>query len=146
MNRRRTRSGSIPAVRFFTPDEANQALTRVRPIAEQLVRARRESAELERRLETVRERVRGNGGGLDPEQVGELHDAAAEAAARVVDLVEDLNGLGVEVKDPDTGLLDFPARHPDGSDVLLCWRVGEDSVAYWHTLDGGFAGRRPLPF
>jgi len=133
-------------LRFFTPAEANDALRRVRPLAEQLVEARRESAALETRLEAVRERVRGNGGGLDPERVGDLHDSAAEAAAKVVDLLHDLTALGVQVKDPDSGLLDFPARHPDGSDVLLCWRVGEDSVAHWHTLDGGFAGRKPLPF
>jgi hypothetical protein len=50
----------------------------------------------------------------------------------------------VQVKDLDRGLVDFPALH-DGEEVLLCWQVGEDEVAYWHGVDEGFAGRKPLP-
>ena len=59
--------------------------------------------------------------------------------------MNEIHELGAIVKDPDEGLVDFPARH-DGEDVLLCWRVGEDEVAWWHTLEDGFAGRKPLPF
>ncbi len=133
-------------MRYFTPEEANEALTEVRPLTERLVAARRVSSRLEARLNTVRERVLGNGGGLDPARIEELQAKGTEAARTVLELAGDLEQLGVEVKDPDTGLLDFPARHPDGSDVLLCWRLGEDEVAYWHTLEGGFRGRKPLPF
>jgi hypothetical protein len=50
----------------------------------------------------------------------------------------------VEVKDIDEGLVDFPALQ-NGETVLLCWKLGEDEIRYWHTLEGGFAGRRPLP-
>jgi hypothetical protein len=52
----------------------------------------------------------------------------------------------VQVKDLDEGLIDFPAKHPGGDTVLLCWRLGETDVAYWHGLEEGFAGRKPLPF
>jgi hypothetical protein len=52
--------------------------------------------------------------------------------------------LGVLVKDLDRGLVDFPALRGD-EEVLLCWEVGEDEVAYWHGVDEGFAGRKPLP-
>jgi hypothetical protein len=48
------------------------------------------------------------------------------------------------VKDLEDGLLDFPARRADGDEALLCWRLGEDAVAWWHSSDDGFAGRRPL--
>ncbi|HEX2505972.1 MAG TPA: DUF2203 domain-containing protein [Gaiellaceae bacterium] len=133
-------------MRYFTPDEANRALPRVRPLVERLVEARRESLRLEERLGAVRRRVLGNGGGLDPARIEELQTEATAAAKAVLELAERLDDLGVQVKDPDTGLVDFPARHPDGTDVLLCWRLGEDAVAFWHTLDGGFRGRRPLPF
>jgi hypothetical protein len=133
-------------VRYFTPDEANAALAGVRPLVEKLVAARQESERLEERLGTVRARVLGNGGGLDPGRIGELREKALEAARTVLSLVDELDELGVQVKDPASGLVDFPARHPNGEDVLLCWRLGEDSVAFWHTLDGGFAGRKPLPF
>ena len=55
-----------------------------------------------------------------------------------------LQQLGVVVKDLDRGLVDFPALH-NGEEVLLCWQVGEDEVAFWHGVDEGFAGRKPLP-
>jgi hypothetical protein len=57
--------------------------------------------------------------------------------------VERLQALGVQVKDLDRGLVDFPALR-DGEEVLLCWQVGEEVVAYWHGVDEGFAGRKPL--
>jgi hypothetical protein len=61
--------------------------------------------------------------------------------------VEELDALGLQVKDLDRGLIDFPAQHPaSGETVLLCWELGEDSVAYWHGLEDGYAGRKPLPF
>ena len=133
-------------MRYFTPEEANEALAHVRPLVERLVEARRFSSGLEERLGAVRTRVAGNGGGLDPGRVGELHTEAIEAARAVLELVDELDELGVQVKDPASGLVDFPARHPDGSDVLLCWQLGEDEIRFWHTLDGGYAGRKPLPF
>jgi hypothetical protein len=139
-------SGSIQFVRYFSPEEANAELEEVRPLVERLVEARRESLRLEERLGAVRARVLGNGGGLDPARVEELQAEAMEAAKAVLELLERLDQLGVQIKDPDTGLIDFPAKHPDGSDVLLCWQLGEDDVAFWHTLDGGFRGRKPLPF
>jgi hypothetical protein len=147
VRRRVTRSGSIPLVRLFTPEEANAALPTVRSAVERLVAARRSLSELELRLASLRSRVAGNGGGLHPGSVGELQEEAAVAANRLGKAVEELDRLGIQVKDPDTGLVDFPARHPvDGSTVLLCWRLGEPDVAWWHTLEGGFAGRKPLPF
>lgn len=147
VRRRVTRSGSIPLVRFFTPEEANAALPAVRPLVERLVAARRSLSDLERRLAPVRARVAGNGGGLHPGPVGALQEEAAAAANRLREALEELDRLGVQVKDPDSGLIDFPARHPaDRSTVLLCWRLGEPDVSCWHTLEGGFAGRKPLPF
>jgi hypothetical protein len=134
-------------VRLFTPEEANAALPVVRPLVERLTAAHRSLSELERRLAPVRARVAGNGGGLHPGPVGALQEEAAAAASRLREALEELDRIGVQVKDPDTGLVDFPARHPaDGSTVLLCWRLGEPDVSWWHALDGGFAGRNPLPF
>ena len=66
-------------------------------------------------------------------------------ARRLARLVDEINGHGAEVKDLDSGLIDFPAlRH--GETVLLCWRLGEAEIAWWHRVEDGFAGRRPLPF
>ncbi|MEO8213449.1 MAG: DUF2203 domain-containing protein [Myxococcales bacterium] len=59
------------------------------------------------------------------------------------DGLEQIRQLGGEVKDLDLGLVDFPGRR-GGEDILLCWRLGEKRIEYWHPLDGGFANRRPL--
>jgi hypothetical protein len=143
-----SRDGTIQhaAMRVFTEEEANDALTIVRPLVERLVQARKRFVHVAGRLEEVEGTVSGNGGGLDPERVRELQERAAEAAADLAAIVGELEEVGVQVKDLDEGLIDFPARHPGGDTVLLCWRLGEGDVAYWHGLEEGFAGRKPLPF
>ncbi len=133
-------------MRFFTQEEANGALEIVRPLVERLVEARRRLVHLAGRLEEVEGTVSGNGGGLDPERVREVQERAAEAAADLAAVAAELEEVGVQVKDLDEGLIDFPAKHPEGDTVLLCWRLGEGDVAYWHGLEEGFAGRKPLPF
>jgi hypothetical protein len=134
-------------MRFFTEVEANEALTVVRPTVERLVAARRAFLHVAGRLESVQARVAGNGGGLDPARVRQLQEQVAEAGSAVATVVAELEALGVQVKDLDQGLVDFPAQHPEHDEpVLLCWRLGEDDVAYWHGLEEGFAGRKPLPF
>jgi hypothetical protein len=57
--------------------------------------------------------------------------------------VERISGLGIILRDVESGLVDFPAER-DGNEVYLCWRLGEDHVGYWHPPETGFAGRRPL--
>jgi len=131
-------------VRHFTPEEANAALANVRPLVEQMVAHRRAHAEALVRQEELEGRIRGNGGGIPP---AELADAAAEVereARSLARVIDEVTELGVEVKDIDEGLVDFPALR-EGEPVLLCWKLGEDEIRYWHTLEGGFAGRRPLP-
>ena len=96
----------------------------------------------ERRDEAVRH-ISGNGGGIPPAELGALHE---EVEAAVVDLgraLEEVQELGVVVKDIDSGLVDFPSVR-EGEPVLLCWRLGEDEVRFWHGLEDGFAGRRPI--
>jgi hypothetical protein len=130
--------------RYFTPSEANEALATVRPLAEKLVRHRRALREAQERRAELTRRIASNGGALDARRVATLAarvNREAEAAARCVTRIQE---LGVLVKDLDRGLVDFPALRGD-EEVLLCWEVGEDEVAYWHGLEEGFAGRRPLP-
>jgi hypothetical protein len=131
-------------VRHFTPDEANAELEHVRPLVEQMVATRQEHAAALERQEELERKIRGNGGGIPP---AELASATAEVdavARRLARLVDEITSHGAQVKDLDTGLVDFPAlRH--GETVLLCWQLGEDEIAWWHGLDDGFEGRRPLP-
>lgn len=129
--------------RLFTPAEANSALPEVRDAAERMVALRSRMRELERAQGDLVTAIGGNGGGY---VAGDLNAAQSElqTLARALGAcVERLDELGVVVKDADAGLVDFPARR-HGEPVLLCWRVGEDEVAYWHDLVEGFAGRRPI--
>jgi len=130
--------------RTFTPEEANEALVRVRPLVERMVAARRTLLDAQRRQAELVARVASNGGGLTPPDVSAVAAEAQQASAELVAVVEELQGLGVQVKDLDRGLVDFPCVHR-GREVLLCWELGEDEVAFWHGADEGYAGRRPLP-
>ena len=132
------------AERHFTPDEANALLEQVRPIAESLVAHRRTFTVTAARRARLTARISGNGGDLDPQEPHELDEQLEQEAEAVVRAVEELESLGVQVKDLDRGLVDFPALR-EGEEVLLCWQVGEDEVAFWHGVDEGFAGRKPLP-
>jgi hypothetical protein len=131
-------------MRHFTPEEANAELVHVRPLVEQLVATRQEHAAALGRQEELEGKIRGNGGGIPP---AELASATAEVdavARRLARLVAEITSHGAQVKDLDSGLVDFPALH-GGETVLLCWQLGEDEIGWWHRVDDGFEGRRPLP-
>ena len=130
--------------RHFTPEEANEALEQVRPLVERMVESRSALVDAQRRQAELVTRIASNGGGLAPADVAAVADEVQEATADLVAAVDELQGLGVLVKDLDRGLVDFPCVHR-GREILLCWELGEDEVAWWHGTDEGFAGRKPLP-
>jgi hypothetical protein len=130
--------------RYFTAEEANEALATLRPLAEKLVAHRRAHQEAQGARAELTGRIAGNGGAVDVRQLGELEEEMNREAAALARCVARIQELGVLVKDLDRGLVDFPALRGD-EEVLLCWQVGESEVAYWHGLEEGFAGRRPLP-
>ena len=133
------------AERYFTPSEANELLAEVRPLAESLVEHRNGMRLAAERRARLTARIAGNGGDLDPQEPGELDEQFERESQAVARAVEGLQRLGLLVKDLDRGLVDFSALH-EGEEVLLCWQLGEDEVAFWHGVDEGFAGRKPLPF
>jgi hypothetical protein len=132
------------AARYFTPEEANALLDEVRPVAERLVAHRRAMAVMAARRARYVQRIAGNGGDFDPQEQRTLEEEFEREGAAVAACVAQLEELGLLVKDLDRGLVDFPALR-DGEEVLLCWEVGEDEIAFWHGVDEGFAGRKPLP-
>jgi hypothetical protein len=132
------------AERYFTAEEANEALATVRPLAEELVAHRRALRNLEERRAEHGRRIAGNGSGVDTRDLASLEEEARRKAAETARCLARIQELGVLVKDLDRGLVDFPALRGD-EEVLLCWEVGENEVAHWHGLEEGFAGRRPLP-
>jgi hypothetical protein len=122
--------------RHFTPDEANRTLDQVRPLVEQLMELRDQIVALRPELESGLQKALGNGGS---KATGDLMLLMVQVRA----LIDQVQMHGALVKDIDQGLLDFPALRED-REVFLCWKLGESTVSFWHELDGGFAGRRPL--
>ena len=119
--------------KYYTPASANRALPLVRSIARHV---RETALELEEQYARV---DRCEPGPLQMRTEERMH----EVRDRLAGLLTELHELGVELKDPFQGLLDFRAER-DGREVFLCWRLGEASVAHWHDLEAGFAGRQPI--
>jgi hypothetical protein len=108
-----------------------------------MVEMRARGRDLEGRWRRLVIAVGSNGGNFEKPAVRKLRAELRQAADDLTAALDVFAGYGVQVKDPDTGLIDFPAEI-DGEPALLCWRVGEERIEFWHTLDGGFAGRRPI--
>jgi len=111
---------------YFTLEEANSALQIIRPLIEEILAIRDDILKRRPEIWPVIERSAGNGGN-----------------ATLSKVADDFDKTGVQVKDINTGLLDFPAWRVD-HEVYLCWKYGEDKIGYWHEIDAGFAGRQPI--
>lgn len=134
-------------MRYFTVEEALAALEEVRPLVERMATEASSLASARAALDGLRRKAAGNGGGIDAGSAAASASTLERAAEAVRELLLRLEELGVQVKDVDRGLVDFPAVHPQtGETVLLCWHLGEPTIAYWHGADEGYAGRKPLPF
>lgn len=131
------------APRYFTLDEANAALEELRPLAEAMVAQRRELVDAQGRRAALGAQVGTNGGDLTPSDFAEADEELERAAAALAVSVERIQAAGVMIKDLDRGLLDFPALR-GGEEILLCWHVGEHGIGYWHSMEEGFAGRKPI--
>jgi hypothetical protein len=127
--------------KLFTLDEALTLLPTVRQLITEIQAAKADmearTAELERLMNLS------GGNGHHAADVASNRELVQHAGARLQALIEELDGIGVELKGVDDGLVDFPSNR-DGRVVCLCWRLGEDTIAWWHETDAGFAGRQPL--
>lgn len=129
--------------RHFTVEEANEALAEVRPLTERMVEHRRALRAAEQRHVALALSIGGNGGDIVPSELTEAVEVLEREGAALARCVAGINEVGGVVKDLDAGLVDFPAFR-EGEEVLLCWRLGEAEIGFWHGLDEGFAGRRPV--
>ena len=129
--------------RHFTPAGANEALVEIRPLVEELIEHRRAQERIEGEREELAAKIAGNGGGIDAQQLADLEAAGERERIGVARCVNAIHERGAIVKSLDDGLVDFPAQR-EGEEILLCWRRGEDEVAFWHPLEEGFAGRKPI--
>jgi hypothetical protein len=129
--------------RIFTRAEAEAALDELRPVAERMVELRAAQREAAARQAELAAAIGSNGHGLTVNDLALAEEEVVRLGAELGECVEQIDAAGVQVKDLDGGLLDFPSIR-DGREILLCWRVGEPEIAFWHGLEEGFAGRKPL--
>ena len=127
----------------FTLEEANAAVERLRPVVERMVEHGRALAAAQRRQRALVTQIAGNGGDLQPSDLSELAETIQAEADAIAACAKQIDDAGAQIKSLEEGLLDFPARR-DGEAVLLCWKLGEGEIAYWHGVDEGFAGRKPV--
>jgi hypothetical protein len=121
--------------RHYSLEEATEALPVVFELIERMRRARTRLTDAEARA-ALSDATPTNGGG-DPGRT------VSEGFLELREALIGLQAMDVVLRDLETGLIDFPALR-DGREVYLCWQEGEDEIAFWHEVDAGFAGRRPL--
>jgi hypothetical protein len=130
--------------RYFTLQQAQDLLAELRTLMEDAVNARLSMARTEVELQTAARKVQLLGGvRLDPVRMAALSREREESARRLQECVSRIHDSGAQVKDLDSGLLDFPTLY-HGEEVLLCWRVGETGISHWHGLNEGFRGRKAI--
>ncbi len=133
-------AGRGDRVRLFTLAEANALIPVVRPLLQELAECKHELAHCQSILLEMTPQMRGNGHRL--EALG-LEKQLESLVERLALGIQEIDLMGIELKDIDDGLIDFPSLHR-GRVVYLCWRLGEDAIRYWHEITTGFAGRRPV--
>jgi hypothetical protein len=126
--------------RTFTVEQANRMLPLVQRIVADIVKRYAQWRDEVRAFEFAAAASRAD---LPDERAQVLQSQARTSAEEIEHFVKELADLGVRVKGFDVGLVDFPSEI-DGRIVYLCWKLGEPSVQFWHEIDAGFAGRRPL--
>ncbi len=130
--------------RYFTLQRAQDLLAEVRQLLHDAVEARAAVGRTEAELQRAAGRVQMLGGvRLDPVRMAGLAKERERSAKRIQECLTAIHDCGAQVKDLDTGLLDFPTLYR-GREVLLCWKLGEPGISHWHGLEEGFRGRKPI--
>ena len=127
-------------MKLFTVDHANRTLPLVRRIVEDVVREHQRWQDTIAELDSLAVEARTD---LPDPRLKRLESQVALIARELDAFQAELEALGIQLKDRRVGLIDFPSEL-DGRRVLLCWRLGEPSVQFWHDEDAGFSGRQPL--
>lgn len=131
-------------MKTFTLDEAQSLLPVVESLLRRAIDGKRTAEEVETDLSGLAQRIHLSGGmRVNSTMVAKQRAEMEDQLKCVRESIAEIDAIGVQVKDLDSGLLDFPCRLDDQV-VLLCWRMGETSIEHWHTLDAGFQGRQPL--
>jgi hypothetical protein len=130
--------------RYFTLAEAERTLARIAPELRRALALRNEMRVAEAELQDVARKVTLSGGfAVNRDKVAATKRDREQILERLQEIVEGIQETGCIVKDLDTGLLDFPTLY-HGREVYLCWHADEDKIAFWHDVEAGFRGRKPI--
>jgi hypothetical protein len=131
-------------MKTFTLEEAQSLLPVLESLLKRAIEGKQAAEEVESALSDLARRIYLSGGmRMDVSKVAKQRAEVDAHQQRVRETIAEIDSIGVQVKDFEAGLLDFPCRLDDQV-VLLCWRMGEPSIEHWHTVDAGFQGRQPL--
>jgi len=130
--------------RTFTLDEAQSLLPVLESLLRTAISAKKVVEEAEHEQQALQQRIFLTGGMfLDIVPLARKKAERAKAEQRAKDALAEIDSIGVQVKDLDMGLLDFPCE-VEGQIILFCWKLGEKSITQWHGTQEGFAGRKPI--
>ena len=131
-------------MKTFTFDEAQSLLPVLEALLKRAIESKQAAEQVEADLSALSQRIYVSGGmRVDVGKVAKQRAEVESHTQRMRETVAEIDSIGVQVKDLETGLLDFPFRLDDEI-VLLCWRLGETTIDHWHTLEAGFQGRQPV--
>ena len=131
-------------MKTFTLDEAQSLLPVLESLLKRAVEGKRAADLIQERLQELNRKIFLTGGLLvDVARVRRQRSSMEQHVQQAKDSLDEIDAIGVQVKDLDTGLLDFPCE-VNGETLLLCWKMGESRIDYWHTMDSGFRGRQPI--
>ncbi|MGB8030202.1 MAG: DUF2203 domain-containing protein [Terracidiphilus sp.] len=131
-------------MKTFTLDEAQSLLPVLESLLKRAIEGRRSAQSVESGLNGLAQRIFLSGGmKINSASVARQRAEMEELLKQVRESIAEIDAIGVQVKDLESGLLDFPCR-VDDQVVLLCWRMGEPAIEYWHTVEAGFQGRQHL--
>jgi hypothetical protein len=134
----------VQRLRTYTVEEANNELPRVRRIVAQIAELSALLPELEDQARIAQYESKRPGATADDlTRQEQARDAAGGAEMELLKAVASLNGMGIQLKGPLEGLIDFPS-YRGGELVELCWKLGEERVEHWHHIGEGYAGRKKL--
>jgi hypothetical protein len=130
--------------RIFTLDEAQMLLPILESLLRQAIQGKKLVEDVDNELQETAHRVFLNGGMmLNVVHLARRKAEREKAIRRVKDALAEIDATGVQVKDLEVGLLDFPCK-VEGEILLLCWKLGESAIGHWHSTDEGFATRKPI--
>lgn len=131
-------------MKIFTLDEAQSMLPLVESLLNRAIDSKQAAEAIDNELTNLARRIHVTGGmSIDVAKVSAQRAELEKNIQRARETVQEIDEIGVQVKDLESGLLDFPCRVEDEV-VLLCWKSGEPAIEHWHTVEAGYKGRQPI--